>query len=394
MTLPGYVCPRDGRHSAAEELLWRCPDCGSPWDLDFTAGAVDQDQLKDRPASMWRYPEALPLSDPLITLGEGHTPLVPVALRQAQGADGRAQGGAERQVAVKLDFLMPTLSFKDRGAVILLEAARRLGPRGVIADSSGNAGTAVAAYAARAGLPCRIFVPAATSAKKVEQVRAHGAEVMIIDGDREATARAAQQAADEAGTFYASHVFNPYFLHGTKTYAYEIWEDLGGRLPEVIVVPVGNGTLVLGVALAIAELVDHGLIPIAPPIVAVQAEAVSPLARARAAGLSEVPAGYAGSAETVTEGIAIAEPARSVQILATIERSGGDIVTVDDEHVRAAQRDLASRGLYVEATAAACWAAVHRSTDPALSSSKGWQLLRDHETVVPLCGAGLKTGLV
>jgi threonine synthase len=251
----------------------------------------------------------------------------------------------------------------------------------------------VAAYAARAGLPCTIFVPGATSVKKIEQVRAHGAEVMIIEGDREATARAARLAADGPGTFYASHVYNPYFLHGTKTYVYELWEDLGRRLPEVLVVPVGNGTLVLGVALAVAELVDHGLVDRTPPIVAVQSEAVSPLARARAAGLSEVPAGYATAAETIAEGIAIAEPARSAQILAAIDNSGGDIVTVTDTEVRSAQRDLAGRGFYVEATAAACWAAV-RHAESGGHDQLGWNLLRNSEAVVPLCGAGLKTGLL
>ncbi|WP_370518864.1 pyridoxal-phosphate dependent enzyme [Microlunatus sp. Gsoil 973] len=238
-----------------------------------------------------------------------------------------------------------------------------------------------------------IFVPGTTSAKKVEQIRAHGAEVMIVDGDREATARAAQQAAERPGAFYASHVYNPYFLHGTKTYAYELWEDLGGRLPELIVLPVGNGTLVLGVTLGLAELVDHGLIDRAPPVVAVQAEAVSPLARARAEGLAEVPPGYATSADTLAEGIAIAEPARSAQILVAIDNSGGDIVTVPDAEVRAAQRDLAGRGLYVEATAAACWAAV-RHAENSDRDQPGWRLLHERQTVVPLCGAGLKTGLL
>jgi threonine synthase len=380
--VPGYICPRDGRTSAADALQWRCPDCGSPWDLAFTAGGVDRAALPHRVSSLWRYAEALPLDEPVISSGEGRTPLVAINSR----------------LSVKLDFLMPTLSFKDRGAVMLLEAARRVEPDLVIADSSGNAGTAIAAYAARAGLPCVIFVPGATSAKKVEQIRAHGAEVMIIQGDREATARAAQQAADRPGTFYASHVYNPYFLHGTKTYAYEIWEDLGGRLPEVIVVPVGNGTLVLGVAQCLTELVDHGLIDRVPPIVAVQAEAVSPLARARAEGLAEVPAGFAGSADTIAEGIAIAEPARSAQILAAVDNSGGDIVTVSDAAVRAAQRDLAGRGFYVEATAAVCWAAVRHAENPDRDHQDrdqlGWRLLRDRQTVVPLCGAGLKTGLL
>ncbi|SDS78504.1 threonine synthase [Microlunatus soli] len=376
--IAGYRCPRDGRTSPAADLNWHCPDCGSPWDLDHSAGRVDQDQLASRPASLWRYAEALPLNDPSISLGEGFTPMVAL----------------DERVSAKLDFLMPTLSFKDRGAAMLIEAANRLRPERVIADSSGNAGTAVAAYAARAGLSCTIYVPATTSAKKIEQVRAHGAEVMIIDGDRETTARAAQWGADQPGTFYASHVYNPYFLHGTKTYGYELWESYGGRLPEVIALPVGNGTLVLGVALAIEELVDHGLLDRRPRLVAVQTEVVAPLARAHREGLIELPAGYATSAETIAEGIAIADPARAPQILAAIERSGGDIVTVADAEVAAAQQDLAARGLYVEATAGACWAAVrHAERAETDEDQLGWQLLADQEVVVPLCGAGLKSGL-
>lgn len=376
--IPGYRCPSDGRTSPAADLSWRCPRCGSPWDLDYTAQAVDQDHLRSRSASLWRYREALPLADPSISLGEGRTPLVALTPR----------------VGAKLDYLMPTLSFKDRGAVLLVEAATRLRPARLIADSSGNAGTAVAAYAARAGLPCTIYVPGATSAKKVEQVRAHGAEVMIIDGDREDTARAAQSAADRSGTFYASHVYNPYFLHGTKTYGYELWEELGGRLPEVIALPVGNGTLVLGVALAIEELIGHGLLDHRPRLVAVQAAAVSPLARARREGLAELPPGYARSSPTAAEGIAIAEPARAREILAAIERCTGDIVTVTDAEVAAAQRDLATRGLYVEVTAGACWAAVRHAELSATDHDQlGWRLLAEEEVVVPLCGAGLKTGL-
>lgn len=377
--IAGYRCPRDGRRSPAADLQWCCPECAGPWDLDFTAGAVDRAQLRNRPSSLWRFAEALPLGDPRITLGEGCTPLITM--------DDRVQ--------VKLDYLMPTLSFKDRGATLVIEAASRLQPERVIADSSGNAGTAIAAYAARAGLACSIYVPAATSAKKIEQIRAHRAEVMIIDGDREATALAAHRAADRPGTFYASHVYNPYFLHGTKTYGYELWEELGGRLPEVIVLPVGNGTLVLGVALAIAELHDHGLIDRRPRLVAVQAEAVSPLARARREGRTDLPRGYATAVDTVAEGIAIADPARAAQILAAIEDSGGDIVAVTDDAVSAAQRDLAAHGLYVEATAGACWAAVRQAATSGIGhDQRGWQLLAESTLVAPLCGAGLKTGLL
>lgn len=380
--LPGYVCPRDRTRAPAAQLRWRCPACGSPWDLDFTADAVDRAALAHRPASLWRYAEALPVTDPAVSLGEGRTPVVEL----------------DRRVSAKLDYLMPTVSFKDRGAALLVDVARRLCPQRLIADSSGNAGTAVAAYAARAGLPCRIMVPADTSPKKLDQIRGHGAVVEVAAGGRTDAAREAQKAAETPGTFYASHVFNPYFLHGTKTYAYELWEDLGGRLPGLIVVPAGNGTLLLGVALAIEELLRHGLIPGRPRMVGVQASAVAPLANAVRAGQADLgtdgPVVAAGQETTIAEGIAIPEPARARQILAAIDRLGGDVVAVDDDQIRAAQADLARRGLYVETTAAVCWAAVraaHRA-DPG-QRRLGWDLLADLEAVIPLCGAGLKTGL-
>ncbi|QRV32223.1 threonine synthase [Streptomyces californicus] len=371
---------------------------------------------------MWRYKEFLPLDTSAISLGEGRTPLVPLT----------------DTVSAKLDFLMPTLSFKDRGAVMLGELARRLGPDRVVADSSGNAGTSFAAYCARAGLPCTVYVPEGTSAKKTEQIRAHGARLVTVPGGREATARAARAAADEPGAFYASHVFNPYFLHGTKTYAYELWEDLGGRLPEALAVPVGNGTLLLGVALAVAELRALGLITARPRLIAVQAEAVSPLAAAFRAGADDllpvgagdllrdgeggadgllpdggtvpggdvgaggvpgpgggagaggVPgtggnaAGGAGGVEpaTLAEGIAIPRPPRARQILAAVRESGGTFLTVPEDGVREAQRDLAARGLFVETTGVACWAAVRAGGDAVRG-----------EVVVPLCGSGLKTGM-
>lgn len=363
--LPGYVCSEDGTRADARTAPWCCPVCGGPWDLDFTPDPAAPLEPAAGPNSLWRYGSALPLPGAYaVTLAEGNTPLVPLTDR----------------VHAKLDFLMPTLSFKDRGAVMLAELARRLGPQRVVADSSGNAGTAFAAYCARAGLPCEVFVPQGTSEKKTEQMRAHGAKVRVVPGGREATAAAARAEADLPGVFYASHVFNPYFLHGTKTYVYEIWEALSGHLPEVLVVPVGNGTLLLGAALAVEELARRGVRP--PALVAVQAEAVAPLASAFAAGAED--ASPVPQLPTLAEGIAIPAPPRARQILAAVRASGGTFLTVSDDRVRAARLDLAGRGLFVEPTAAACWAAVGPSApgDP----------LQDRTAVLPLCGAGLKSG--
>ncbi|MFB7513794.1 threonine synthase [Streptomyces sp. NPDC056144] len=367
-----YLCRNCDVRSPTTALTWCCPKCGGPWDLETPEPhppLPPLPALAPRTNSLWRYTEALPVMPyaPEVTLGEGRTPLVPLT----------------DTVSAKLDFLMPTLSFKDRGAVMLAAHALRLARLGLVdrmvADSSGNAGTAVAAYGARAGLATTVYVPEGTSPKKLEQIRAHGAEVVEVAGDREATASAAREAANAPRTFYASHVYNPYFLQGTKTYVLELWEDLGGRLPDTIVVPVGNGTLLLGAALALTELRAQGLTDSRPTLVAVQAEPVSPLARAFHADTDTLPP--TPSRPTLAEGIAITAPPRARQILEAVRATGGTFLTVTDTDIRTAQQDLAHRGLFVEPTAAACWAAI-RTTPP-----------HPGLTVLPLCGAGAKTGM-
>lgn len=311
---------------------------------------------------MWRYAEALPVGlDPTVSMGEGMSPLVPAPGRSATW--------------LKLDFLMPTLSFKDRGAVVLATRAKLVGARGVVVDSSGNAGTAMAAYAARAGLRCEVFVPIGTSPAKLVAMRAHGAEVHVVEGDRQAAAEAAQDRLSRPdGTRYASHVYDPYFLHGTKTYAYEIWEQTAGKVPLRWVLPVGNGTLLLGAYLGLRELAERGLLGDMPRLVGVQARGCAPIAAAFEAGLrTPVPI---EPRPTDAEGIAIARPPRGAQVLGAVRATQGEMITVDDAEIGAAQADLAAHGLFVEPTAAVCWAAV---------SQRGY----DH-AVVPLGGAGLK----
>jgi threonine synthase len=271
--------------------------------------------------------------------------------------------------------------------VLLAALAHSLAVKRMVADSSGNAGTAIAAYAARAGIPCEVYVPEATSAGKVAQLRAYGADVHQIPGSREDTADAAALAADQPGTLYASHVYNPFFFHGTKTYVFELWEQLGGRLPHTLVLPVGNGTLVLGAHLGARELLAAGLIDRLPRIVAVQAAPCAPLARAFRDGQPR-PATIVPE-PTVAEGIAIARPARGAQILEAVRGTGGAITTVTDDQVNAAHAALARAGLYVEPTGAACWAALSAGlvdVPESVSSSPDLPF-----AVAPLCGSGLKS---
>lgn len=366
--MPGPVtfrCSSCGAEQVPDPAVWRCPRCGGVWDVAPFAVAFPMDAVRARPPSLWRWAEALPVGavgGAAVTMGEGGTPLVPL--------DGPPGGPF-----LKVDFATPTLSFKDRGAAVLVAAAVEAGVTRAVVDSSGNAGTALAAYCARAGIACDVFAPATTSPAKLAQATAHGATVHPVAGTREDVAAAAQAHVAATGAAYASHVYDPRFLHGTKTFAYEVWDALGA-VPEVVVLPAGNGTLLLGAAIGFADLVAAGLADRVPRLVAVQAERCAPIAAAFAAGRDDVAA--VAARPTAAEGIAIAAPPRGAQVLAAVRASGGTVVTVTEDELAAARAALATRGFYVEPTAAAPFAAWHRH-------------VRDPAAVVPLCGAGIKS---
>jgi threonine synthase len=296
-----------------------------------------------RPHDLWRYREALPVADDVVTMGEGWTPLRSVMFD-------------DRQFFIKQEQLFPTGSFKDRGAAVLMTHLRELGVRHVVEDSSGNAGCAVAAYAARAGVACDIYVPADTSSAKTAQIEAYGATLHRIPGTREDTAHAALEAS--AMCVYASHVYSPWFLQGTKTFAYEVAEQLRWTAPETLVLPAGNGTLLLGAYLGFTELARAGIVSHVPRIVAVQAAACAPLARAFEDGLDE-PVAIRASA-TAAEGIAIVAPARGLQMLAAVRATGGSFATVTEQEIVTSLRDCCRGGWFIEPTSAAVIAGARR----------------------------------
>jgi threonine synthase len=324
-----------------DDPRWRC-DCGSPLDLAFEP-SFDSDRVAARKQTMWRYREAIPIQDDarIVSFEEGFTPLMDVDF------EGRT-------VFVKVDHKFPTGSFKDRGASVLVSRINELGVKEVVEDSSGNAGTAVAAYCKKAGIRCTIYVPKGTTPGKLETIRHHGATLIEVPGSREDTAKEALEAAKR--TFYASHVWNPFFLHGTKTFAFEVSEQLGWKAPDTLILPVGNGTLLLGAYIGFGELMRAGIVERIPRLIAVQAEACAPLHRAFKGNVREVP--EVDRKATLAEGIAIAKPARGPQILEAVRNTNGDFIVVTDDEIRESQENMRRHGFDIEPTAAATTAGV------------------------------------
>jgi threonine synthase len=333
---------------------WRCA-CGKPWELE-PGPPFDPDLLDSRATGIWRYRAQLdlPAEIPELSLGECHSPWV------------RLPNGPW----VACAHLEPTASFKARGAAVMVAWAKRAAVGPLIEDSSGNAGAAVAAYAAAAGMPCRIYVPATAPAGKLRQLAAYGAEVVRVPGARPRATEAAQ--ADAGGT-YCSHAWNPLFVEGVKTMAFEWWERLAGRFPERVFVPVGQGSVAMGLRRGFLQL-EAGLSGLrTPAIVGVQHRDVAPLAAAwrrqrdgsgalpTAAGNDEGNAGAGAAARPpLSDGILIPEPVRGDEVLTAVRESGGEILTVDDEAIRDAQQELAAAGIWVEPTGAVALAG-HRS---------------------------------
>jgi len=360
------VCSVCGETHPIDAPIWRCP-CGGLLDVAHTP-KLDPAEVAKRPATLWRYREAIALARNAmaITLGEGFTPLLPIELEGVR-------------FLAKLEQIAPTGSFKDRGASVLITQATALGIDLVVEDSSGNAGSAIAAYGARAGIASHIYVPSSTSQAKLAQIAAYGATLHRIPGTRQDTADAALEAAEAA--YYASHVWNPFFLQGTKTWAYEVCEQLAWHAPDVVVLPIGNGTLLLGAALGFAELQEMGLIGNAPRLIGVQAASCAPLVEAYRQGMDE-PAPVT-PAPTQAKGIAIAAPRRGRQILEAVHRSRGTLLVVSEDEIAATQHALGRQGLYVEATAAVAPAGLLRLRQSGV-------LRRDATLVTALTGHGLK----
>jgi threonine synthase len=330
------ICSKCGKSFSPDPGVWQCV-CGSPLDIEFHPKFPIKKIIKRAP-TLWRYREAIPVlqEKDVLTMGEGFTPLDEIEL-----------GG--RRVLIKVDYLFPTGSYKDRGASVLISKCKELGIKRVVEDSSGNAGCAIAAYCARGGIQCRIYVPEDTSRGKLVQIEKYGATLVRVQGSRERTAEVTLAAASRV--YYASHCWNPFFLHGTKTFAFEIWEQMGWKVPDVLVLPVGHGTLFLGAYLGFKELKEEGMVKRIPRLVGVQSASCAPLSLALQKGREET--FPIKKKQTMAEGIAIASPVRGKQILKALRETGGEIQVVTEKEIGQAVKEMGRRGHFIEPTSAA-----------------------------------------
>ncbi|MFB6150174.1 MAG: pyridoxal-phosphate dependent enzyme [Haloarculaceae archaeon] len=395
------VCDDCGaEYAAGPDAPWRC-ECGHA--LDFAERplpAAGPPDALDRDRGLWAFEEFLPV-EPRVTLGEGWTPLV-----EAPAWDA----------AFKLEYLFPTGSFKDRGATTTVSRAVELGVERVVEDSSGNAGLAVATYAARAGLDAEIYAPADAKAGKLRAIERTGADVVRVEGSRGDVTDACVERVDsndgtegdgteDDGTdaWYASHAWNPAFFAGTATFAMEVAAGRDWSVPDAVVTPLGHGTLFLGAYRGFRALEAAGWTDGVPRLLGAQATGAAPIASASHAG-SGGPDGESGGAgaddpdggphrssggagappeNDLADGIQIRDPARADQIRAAIEATDGDAVAVGPGATEREHDRLARAGFHVEPTCATATAALERYRERGVVSP-------DDDVVVALTGSGLK----
>ncbi|GAA3343550.1 threonine synthase [Amorphoplanes nipponensis] len=351
-------CSRTGaRHDA--DVVQGVSDAGVPllarYDVERAGRTLTRQALAARPATLWRYHEMLPVRAPdrVVSLGEGMTPLLPLPRYGARiGVPG---------LLMKDEGLVPTGSFKARGAAVGVSRAAELGVTGVAMPTNGNAGAAWATYAARAGLTCLIAMPVDAPAITRTECVATGAELYLVDGLIGDAGRLINAAVrDRTGYQEVSTLKEPYRLEGKKTMGYEIVEQLGWRAPDVILYPTGGGVGIIGIHKALREMQELGWLgPDLPRLVAVQAEGCAPIVEAYREG-ADVSRPFP-DARTVAFGITVPKALGDFLVLDAVRATGGTAVAVSDEALLAEQLLVArDEGTFICPEGAACLAAARQ----------------------------------
>ncbi len=349
-------CRQCGKIFGKEYKLFKC-SCGGVLEVLIDIMNSKWSVGKDA-EGIFRYSSLLPDLPQQISLGEGKTPIL------AKSSDGLT-------FYFKLEYLNPTGSFKDRGSAIAVSKAVELGVSEVLEDSSGNTGISISAYAARAGIKARIYVPSDIPLGKYLLIKSFGAEVVRAGTRDEASRKVLSDLSDEG--YYIGHTWNPYFIEGTKTFAYEVYEVL--KSVDYVITPVASGTLLLGVWKGFNELVELGLTSSTPKLVGVQACGYDSLNNY----LSNVITTECVEPTSLADAIRLTNAPRLPYIADAIRRSEGFLAVVNDELIIKALKELYGMGLAVEPTSAAAYAA--------------FKLVRKElsgKVLIPLTGSGLK----
>lgn len=379
-TLEWLECSRCRAAYDLPDLYTTCRRCGgvllARYRLEVAARTLTRRALETRRADLWRYAEVLPGSGDPVVLGAGMTPLL--------RAPFLGQDLGLRRLFIKDEGVNPTGSFKARGMATAVTMARDLGVRRIALPSAGNAGGACAAYAARAGLAVDLYLPVDTPEPFRLEAVAHGATVRLVAGDIADCGARVRDGAEEHGWFDLSTLREPYRLEGKKTMGYELAEQFGWDLPDVVVYPTGGGTGLIGMWKAFEELEELGLIPSGrrPRMVSVQAEGCAPIVKAfhegrRSARRWEDPATYAS-------GLRVPAAVGDYLILGALRESGGTAVAVSEQAMAAGQLDLArTEGVFAAPEGGATLAALRRLVDDGAVGA-------DERVVLFNTGSGLK----
>jgi threonine synthase len=318
--------------------------------------------------SIWRYGEflGLDIKTPLKDMGVGWTPLVPIHVFGSS-------------IYLKLEFLAPSGSFKDRGVNAMVNQLVQMGVKSMVEDSSGNAGASLAAHAARFGIPAEIYVPAYASPAKIQQIEVYGVEVIPVPGPRKAAEEAAQASVTNTKA-YASHAYNPAYLAGQVTAAWELWEQLGRKAPDWIICPVAQGGQFLGYWMGFSNLLKAGLIDRLPRLVAVQAARIAPIYKAWSQGLDHIPSAEQ-TGVTIAEGVSISKPARGKRLIQALTETKGRVLVIEEEEILKSQQILSHMGFFIEPTSALALAGFLQMKT---------EIGEKEIVVLPLTGSGLK----
>ena len=352
-----YVCIECGETSKPDFFKLKCSDSDkSCFDIKYDEEVTHKDV-------------ALPLDkSEIISLGEGGTP----------GVSFKNHFPEFKDLICKLEYFSPTSSFKDRGSSILISAAKKYGVKEFVEDSSGNAGASMSAYASMSGIQANIFAPESTPKIKLDQIKIFGATLHKIEGTRQESTTAARKFCDLSGIPYLSHNYNPFFIEGMKSFAYEIVKDYGQSITD-IVIPVGNGSLLIGAQKGFDELKKLGKIETSPKLHCVQVEGFSPISNK----FNNLDWEFDQTSKTLAGGIAVSEPPRINQVLQCIEDSGSEAIVVSESSILDCHNKLALSGILSEITCAAAFSGVEQL--------KNMNVLNNNSKIlVPIPGSGLK----